>query len=138
MTILKKPYMTTVNARLLPIDRNDPKLALYFPLWYPHGDMTGSTIYSYDTNRHAGVVTGATWGLQGRTFGTDDEIETPSLGLTDADDYTICEWFESQFRVLVNEGGVGKTYYIDGANITPATFTPTYSISTNKILEAVE
>ena len=105
--------------------------------WRP--DMAGSpTIYSQDTNHHACTVTGATWGKYGRTFGTADEIETPSLGLTDADDYTIWEWFEGTFRVLINEGGVGKTYYIDGSDITPATFTPTYSISTNKILEAVE
>lgn len=63
------------NAHLLPIDRNYPTLVLYLPLWYPHGDMTGSTIYSYDKNRHVGTVTEATWGYQGRTFdGSNDEL----------------------------------------------------------------
>ena len=80
MSILTKPYMQTGNAHLLPIDRNDPTLALYLPLWYPHGDMTGSTIYSYDTNRHSCTVTGATWGSQGRSFdvAADDDINCGS------------------------------------------------------------
>ena len=135
MSILTKPYMQTGNAHLLPIDMNDPTLVLYLPLWYPHGDMTGSPIYSYDINRHSCTVTGAVWGSQGRTFGTDDEIETPSLGLTDANDYTICEWFEGHFRVLINEGGVGKTYYVDG--VLSDAFPPSYSITTNKIMGIV-
>ena len=74
MSILTKPYMQTGNAHLLPIDRNDPTLALYLPLWYPHGDMTGSPIYSYDKNRHSCTVYGATWGSQGRTFAGADFI----------------------------------------------------------------
>lgn len=68
MSIIAKPYMQTGNSHLLPFDMNDPALALYLPLWYPHGDMTGSTIYSYDKNRHTCTVAGATWGSQGRTF----------------------------------------------------------------------
>jgi len=72
MSIATRP---AANAHLLPIDRFDVGLALYLPLWYPHGDMTGSTIYSYDTYRRTGTVTEATYGLQGRTFdGTNDKI----------------------------------------------------------------
>lgn len=113
---------------------HDPYLRFYVDLT----KHDGATFMSDDAYGHLCTATSATWGLTGRALGTASEIETPSLGLTDADDYTICEWFEGEFRVLINEGGVSKTYYIDGVGITPATFTPTYSLSTNKILEAVE
>lgn len=67
------------NARLLPIDRNDPTLKLYLPLWYQHGDMTGNPIYSYDIYRHSCTVTGTTLGITGRDFdGTDDVIDLGS------------------------------------------------------------
>lgn len=134
----KNLWANNMIGGLTPYKRNFPLngLALYLPLWHP--ELTGSTIISKDLNAHSCVVAGAIWGVDGRTFETADEIETADLGLTDADDYSICEYFEGHFRVLVNEGGVGKTYYIDGADITPATFTPTYSLSTNKILGAVE
>ena len=122
-------WVDDISSNIIP-----DGLVFYALLWL----RNNSPFRSADLYRHICTVTGATWGIQGRTFGTTDEIETPNLGLTDADDYTICEWFEEYFRVLVNEGGVGKTYYINGVNISPATFTPTYSLTTNKILEAVE
>ncbi|KKN36480.1 hypothetical protein LCGC14_0773030 [marine sediment metagenome] len=111
----------------------DPSLVLYLPLY----ELDGQVVASKDAHGHKCTVTKATYTASGRTFGTDADVETPSLGLTDADDYTICEWYEGTFRVLANVGGVGKTYYVDDANITPATFTPSYSISSSKILEAV-
>ncbi len=125
--------------RDLIFDPPDIGTVLYLP-GLPGG---GSKIFDRSPYGNNGTIVGATWarnaqGVWELSFGTTDEVETPALGLTDADDYTICEWFEDHFRVLVNEGGVGKTYYLDGVDITPATFTPTYSISTNKILEAVE
>lgn len=105
MTILKKPYMITVNARLLPIDRNDPTLVLYLPLWYPHGDMTGSTIYSYDKNHFACTVTNATWGSIGRIFdGTGDYLSIlANANWNLAADFTILMWvyFDSVNRNLM-------------------------------------
>jgi len=96
MTILTKPYMQTGNAHLLPIDRNDPSLVLYLPLWYPHGDMTGSTIYSYDKNRRTGTVSGAVWGSTGRFFDhSNDTVTIPntaSLQLTG--DMTVIAWVQ--------------------------------------------
>lgn len=81
------PKFQTGNAHLLPIDRYDPSLVLYLPLWYPYSDMTGSTIYSYDKNRHACTVTGATWGVTGRTFdAADDGI---SAGTSSVFDITV-------------------------------------------------
>ena len=78
MTILTRPYIQTSNAHLLPIDMKDPSLVLYLPLWYPHGDMTGSTIYSYDLYHLSCTVSEATWGTKGRTFdGVDDYINVP-------------------------------------------------------------
>ncbi len=89
------PYMQTGNAHLLPIDRKDPSLVLYLPLWYPYSDMSGSTIYSYDSARIASTVTNATWGYQGRTFdGTGDYIEgtnTATMNFTTGD-FSILVW----------------------------------------------
>ena len=93
MSILTKPYMQTANAHLLPIDRNDPSLVLYLPLWYPHGDMTGNPIYSYDINRHSCSVIGAVWGSQGRTFDGDDYIDCGSdASLNITNDISVELW----------------------------------------------
>lgn len=67
---------------------------LYLPLWRPSSDMTGSTIYSYDNNRHVCTVTGTTWGVTGRTFdGTDDSIIIPYNAAYDVvTEITIMAW----------------------------------------------
>jgi len=83
------------NAHLLPIDRNDPTLVLYLPLWYPYGDLTGNTIYSYDKNRHACTVSNAVWGTTGRTFdGADDDINCGNPTILDnlLGDMTVIVW----------------------------------------------
>lgn len=94
------------RRRLLPVDLNDPSLALYLPLWYPRPDMTGDTIYSYDKNRHVGTVTGATWGLQGRSFdGTDDVVNCGSASSLDAltGNQTHMAW--------INPAGLGENNF---------------------------
>ena len=117
MTILTKLYMRAPTVHLLPIDMRDPSLVLYLPLWYPHGDMTGSTIYSYDKNRHSCTVTGATWGLQGRTFdGTDDKILVPDATILDcASAFTGEIWLrvattQDNKGILAKDDGVTNTY----------------------------
>lgn len=97
MTILTNPYMQTGNAHLLPIDRNDPSLVLYLPLWYPHGDMTGSTIYSYDKNRHSCAVTGAVWGSTGRTFAGAGYIDCTNNSLLNftTSEFSIEAWVKT-------------------------------------------
>lgn len=95
MTILTRPCMQTGNAHILPIDMKDPSLLLYLPLWYPHGDMTGSTIYSYDKNRRTCAVTGAVYGTYGRTFdGNDDYITLPG-GIFQNNNFTLEVWVKS-------------------------------------------
>jgi hypothetical protein len=60
----------------LGVDRYDPNLALYLPLW--NKNCQPSTFYSLDNNRHLCTVTGATWGTDGYSFdGTDDYILVP-------------------------------------------------------------
>lgn len=69
------PAIRRAGRKPFPVDIKDPSLALYIPAWYQDSETTGSTIISKDINRHSCTVTGATWGLQGRTFdGTDDII----------------------------------------------------------------
>ena len=54
----------------------DPSLAFYLPLH----ELDGSSFRSRDAYGHLCTVTGATWGVQGRTFdGTDDKILVSSI-----------------------------------------------------------
>lgn len=64
------------------VDLNDPRLAFYSPLWHP--SLSGSPFISQDIYRASCTVTGATWGITGRTFdGTDGKIVlASSTGLT--------------------------------------------------------
>ena len=97
----------------MPIDHKDPSLVLYLPLWYPYSDMTGSTIYSYDRNRHTGTVTDATWGIQGRTFdGTGDYISIAHNAVFDITSALgIIIWFTctnvDNYRSLLNKNDDG-------------------------------
>lgn len=62
-----------------PVRRNFPidGLVLYAPLWHP--ELNVSPFTSKDLNAHSCSVTGATWGIQGRTFdGVDDYINCGS------------------------------------------------------------
>ncbi len=71
-------------------------LSLYLPLWHP--ELNGSTIVSKDLGARTFTVTGATWGITGRTSaGTDDDISIASdnwLPLTNAP-RTIAIWFRT-------------------------------------------
>lgn len=80
------------GGQILPVDMRDPTLALYMPLWYPHGDMTGSTIYSYDKNAHSCPVTGATWGSDGRIFAGGDDLINVNGALTPLAATTAGTW----------------------------------------------
>uniref|UniRef100_A0A6M3L6E4 Putative lectin/glucanase superfamily protein n=1 Tax=viral metagenome TaxID=1070528 RepID=A0A6M3L6E4_9ZZZZ len=103
-TIITKQSLFSGGSLALPIDRYDPALSLYFPLWYPHSDMTGSTIYSYDKNRHTGTVTGTVFGTQGRIMDGDDVISIPDTAVLDASTaLTVMAW--------VKRGATGDTRY---------------------------
>ena len=82
------------NWAKLPIDTKDPSLVLYLPLWYPYSDMIGSTIYSYDKNRHSCTVTGASWEKDGRSFDGDDNILLPTVSALDPTTGTIMFWLK--------------------------------------------
>jgi len=78
---------------------------LYLPLYRP--DMVGSTIYSKDRNRHACTVTGATWGIQGRSFGGDgDNILSDSVASAPTAFIALTWW-----KRLGNSGGATSDLY---------------------------
>ena len=60
-----------IRRREIPSFVYDPSCVLYLPLW----KRDGATFISDDAYGHLATVTGATWGIQGRTFdGIDDWI----------------------------------------------------------------
>jgi len=91
-TRLKSPY-TTSQAIFSDIPGFED-LVLYLPLWHPN--LNGSSFLSRDQNHHSCTVTGATWGVTGRTFdGTDDYIVLPNACfLPGTGDFTLEFWFK--------------------------------------------
>ncbi len=84
----------------------DPSLALYLPLYEPDG----ASFMSKDAYGHLGIVTGATWGIQGRTFdGTDDRITAPVIDVSTGTGLTVLIWFKR----LGASGGSGSNAYHD-------------------------
>ena len=113
------------NWARLPIDHKDPSLVLYLPLWYPHSDMTGSNVYSYDRNRHIGAVTGATWGKYGRTYnGTSDKIIVPHhASLSFSGSFYLAAWVKfgtlTDYHIIISKLTSGKynySLYLDTTN----------------------
>ncbi len=113
-------------------------LSLYVPLWHP--ELNGATIVSKDLNAKSFTVTGATWGITGRTFaGTDDDISTASdnwLPLGNAA-RTIASWFRTAtvgatVSYLLSYGlwGTNSAFFginRNGAVITIAGYNETHS-----------
>jgi hypothetical protein len=93
-----------VKRANFPIDG----LVLYAPLWHP--ELSGSPFLSKDLNAHTCTVTGATWGLQGRTFnGTSDYIDCGSNGvLFPSGDLTIEAWIQK--NDALTEAGIVNCY----------------------------
>jgi len=89
----------------------DPYLKLYLPLW----KLDGASIRSEDAYGRLCTVTGARWGLKGRTFDGDDYIDVTTPGLNFTGDKTIILWLKrsdvatSSLNLIGNyvEGGVG-------------------------------
>ncbi len=72
-------------------------LVLYLPLWA----LQGSTFSSVDAFKHTATVTGATWGIQGRTFASGNLITAPILQqITKAGTYTFCTWIKPTATTL--------------------------------------
>jgi hypothetical protein len=81
-------------------------LVFYAPLWHP--ELNTSPFISKDLNAHSCTVTGATWGITGRTFdGTDDIINCGSDAVLDGltSSLTICSWVYANSS---GEGGFGR------------------------------
>lgn len=83
---------TSEAPKIIPVDVYDPSLVLYLPLWYPYSDMDGSTIYSYDKNRHSCTVTGAVWQPYGRLFDGDDYLDCGTPAALNIRTFTIEMW----------------------------------------------
>ena len=107
MTLLRRPFMRS-GKEMFGIDRYDPSLALYLPLWYE--GLQGSPIVSLDNNRYSCTVTGATWGSQGRTFdGVDDEINAGNpTNLNITSQITVACWI----KPAVSGNSVYRTFMV--------------------------
>jgi hypothetical protein len=69
------PYKYARNDGIGGYDFPTNGLVLYLPLWALNNGGTNS-IQSIDAFKHTGTITGALWGLQGRTFDiVDDNID---------------------------------------------------------------
>uniref|UniRef100_A0A6M3KLJ7 Putative lectin/glucanase superfamily protein n=1 Tax=viral metagenome TaxID=1070528 RepID=A0A6M3KLJ7_9ZZZZ len=90
------------GRRNFPIDG----LVLYAPLWHP--EKSGSPFNAWDIVNgavHACTVTGATWGITGRTFdGTDDLIVgDTNIGISGAGNRTYLVWANPAAESLAND-----------------------------------
>ena len=108
---------------------------LYLPLWRPSGDMTGSTIYSYDSIRHTCTVTNGTWGTYGRVLsGTGSLIDlgiNALLNTVQTGAYTWIFWAKTAAagqqtlinyptykpRITIEGGIVNRFNWYDGTSI---------------------
>lgn len=104
----------------LEIERDfilDPNCILYLPLW----KRDNSSFISDDRYGRPCTVTGATWGIQGRTFdGSDDIIDLGEV--TEAEfttgDFTLLAWIKMTTlatRAIISNGGwnaYGFHFYI--------------------------
>uniref|UniRef100_A0A6M3IX36 Putative lectin/glucanase superfamily protein n=1 Tax=viral metagenome TaxID=1070528 RepID=A0A6M3IX36_9ZZZZ len=86
----------------------DPSLRLYLPLYM----LDGSSFMSRDAYGHKCSVTGATWGLQGRTFDNMDDVINcgsatvlDNLGTTGNYKFTIVAWINP---TSAGEGNSGR------------------------------
>ena len=90
MTLLRRQYMRG-GRDIFGIDRKDPNLALYLPLWYP--PLKGSSYNSLDNNRYLCTNTGAVWGSQGRTFdGVVDRVTIPYNSALNPTAISVLTW----------------------------------------------
>ncbi len=88
----------------------DPTLALYTLLW----KRDGATFMSDDQRGHLCTVTGATWGLQGRTFdGTDDVITIPTATSLDpgTGSFSVLVWAKCTDVNCATADGDGRCIY---------------------------
>ncbi len=88
----------------------DPSLVLYLPLW-KKDCLSGGIISSDDAYGHLCTVTGATWGIQGRTFdGSDDRINVPDAASLDVLQITIRIWIKPDGHQDINDRLIDKGY----------------------------
>jgi hypothetical protein len=87
----------------LGVDRYDPNLQLYLPLW--HKNCQPSTFYSLDNNRQLFTATGTTQVKKGRVFDGDDYLK-----------YTVADWRGTDslgsVSVWFNTSNTGATKFI--------------------------
>ena len=87
-----------VNNGYVSTDIPTNSLVYYAPLWL----FKGSKFKTADADKHTATVTGATWGITGRTFdGSDDQMSrtTSTLWVKDAQTpATYIIWFNSDLQ----------------------------------------
>ena len=81
-----------IRRREIPDFVYDPSCVLYLPL----GKRDGASFISDDAYGRLATVTGATWGIQGRTFdGIDDLISIPDhASLDTTGSFSVGFWFK--------------------------------------------
>jgi hypothetical protein len=86
--IKKAAGLPNIARRKFPING----LVFYAPLWHP--ELNTSPFISKDLNAHSCTVTGATWGIQGRTFdGAGNNINCgDNIALDLTTNITVLTW----------------------------------------------
>ncbi len=109
-------YRPAINNGYWAEDIITDGLVLYVPLWL----YSGSKFPSVDAYKHTCTVTGATWGLQGRTFdgidnkiGLNDNNESSALNFTSSN-FTVGIWVKLDV-VNIRQELVSRGYdFLDG------------------------
>lgn len=116
MTLMSKPFMRT-GREMFGIDRYDPALALYLPLWYK--GLQGSPIVSLDINRHLCTVTGGVFGKYGWTVDGDDYITLPvvitSAMWQESADFSVVIWAKTTAFTTTNQALIALGQAIDSS-----------------------
>jgi len=91
-------------------------LAFYAPLWHP--ELNTSPFISKDLNAHSCTATGATWGIQGRTFdGVDDKIIIADDAALNPAAFTLEAWVKPTNTAIADQEDIiqkGATFSNQG------------------------
>ncbi len=90
--VMTRPFMRSGREKF-GIDRYDPTLVLFLPLWYPGVQLDVSK--SLDINGHTCTKTGVLWTPQGGSFdGIDDTINAGTSSVLSPNAFTMIAWYK--------------------------------------------
>lgn len=111
-TRLKAPYLTS-QAIFSDIPGFE-SLVLYLPLWHPNLD--GASFLSRDQNHYLCTVTGAVWGVTGRTFDIIDDLISAGdvCKFEGVLSFTIFAWVKrgTTANTIIAKGSAADQYWL--------------------------